>query len=327
MTSMATLSGFGAVNAPYEYLSVFSRGYDPQALVRLNRLIVQTMETIAAKKRKLAVSHHQEQRRRSSSGSSEGADVRRLEVRARDLFTEVVELRLAQKNEVFRQTTLLGQFSDRLGYVYLVYCGYKMVMSCVNIVFDRDPKTDPITRGFEIALMMLSKTALNVEVNVAFWAQLISFVMVGVLVFTSLRGFLILVVNIFRSVASPFNSDVLVLALGELCALYFISSLLLMRMNLPLDHRRLLTDVLGAHDIPFTHRWFDVVFVVSASSTLVVLTVLHNAKRSRATWSAKQIASISGVSGTSFSSPSKDNTYATMRRSTSSTNGKTLKVT
>lgn len=132
---------------------------------------------------------------------------------------------------------------------------------------------------------------LNVEINVGFWAQLISFVMVGVMVVTSLRGFLILVLNIFRSVASPLNADVWVLAMGEICALYFVTSLLLMRMNLPVEYRRLLTSVLGTQDIPFTHRWFDVIFITSSSCTIVILTALHRAKRVRALWSIQQISS------------------------------------
>ena len=279
---MATLSGFGAVNAPYEYLSIFSRSYDGQAVTILNRLLIQTMETIAAKKRKTLMQN-------KSISKSEIKIIRKLETRSRELFSELVELRYAQKMENFRMKTLIGQFSDRLGYLYLAYCIYKIFMSSINIIFDRDPKTDPITRGFEIGLGILSKMTLNVEINVAFWAQLISFIMIGVLVFTSVRGFLILVLNIFRSVASPFNYDTWVLAMGELCALYFISSLLLMRMNLPIEYRRLLTIVLGAQDIAFTHRWFDVVFVTSALITFLLLTSLHQAKNERADWSTEQI--------------------------------------
>lgn len=77
--------------------------------------------------------------------------------------------------------------------------------------------------------------------------------------------------------------------MGELCALYFTSSLLLMRMNLPIDYRQLLNHVVGSADIPLTHRWFDVVFVISASSTLVLLTGLHRAKLNRAAWSQGQV--------------------------------------
>lgn len=201
---MATLSGFGAVNAPYEYLSMFSRRYDARAVPRLNRLLLQTLETIAAKKRNILTS------RKHVSFKSTLRTIKTLETRSRDLFSELVELRIAQKKEEFRKRTLIGRFSDRLGYLYLAYCTYRVVMSSINIIFDRDPKTDPITRGFEIALLILSRMTLNVEIPVALWAQHLSFIMVGVLVFTSLRGFLILVLNVFRSVASPFNSDVYV---------------------------------------------------------------------------------------------------------------------
>lgn len=292
VTIMAALSGFGAVNAPYEYLSIFSRDFNPQTLARLNRALLQTLETIGAKKRK---------RLRLGALAGEPQTIARLETRSHDLFSEIVELHYARKMEHFRRHTLIGQFSDKLGWLYLVYCVYKMVMSSVNIVFDRDPKTDPITRGFEIGLAVMGPSV----VSVTFWAQLISFVMVGILVFTSLRGFLLLVLNVFRRVASPLNSDVWVLALGELCALYFVSSLLLMRMNLPVEHRQVLTAVLGAQDIFFTHRWFDLVFVSSASTTVLLLAGLHQAKLARAAWSFQVTKSSSGDSALSVASHKK----------------------
>ena len=37
-----------------------------------------------------------------------------------------------------------------LGYFLSVYCLYKMVIATVNIIFDRDPTKDPVTRGFEV---------------------------------------------------------------------------------------------------------------------------------------------------------------------------------
>lgn len=53
--------------------------------------------------------------------------------------------------------------------------------------------------------------------------------------------------------------------------MYFCSSVLLMRMNLPAEYRVIITEVLGNLHFNFYHRWFDVIFLVSALSTIVVL--------------------------------------------------------
>lgn len=39
-----------------------------------------------------------------------------------------------------------------LGYAFSAYCLYRMVMSSINIILDRDPTKDPVTRGFEVRL-------------------------------------------------------------------------------------------------------------------------------------------------------------------------------
>ena len=53
--------------------------------------------------------------------------------------------------EAVRQSmTRRGRFFNMLGYFLSVYCLYKMVMATVNIIFDRDPTKDPVTRGFEV---------------------------------------------------------------------------------------------------------------------------------------------------------------------------------
>lgn len=42
-------------------------------------------------------------------------------------------------------------------------------------------------------------------------------------------------------------------------------------MNLPAEYRVIITEVLGNLHFNFYHRWFDVIFLVSALSTIVVL--------------------------------------------------------
>lgn len=48
-----------------------------------------------------------------------------------------------------------------------------------------------------------------------------------------------------------------------------------MRMNMPAEYRIIITQVLGELQFNFYHRWFDVIFLVSALSSIVFLYLAH----------------------------------------------------
>ena len=58
--------------------------------------------------------------------------------------------------------------------------------SSINIIFDRVGKVDPVTRSIEIVVNYF-----DINFDVQFWSQHISFLLVGVIVITSIRGLLI----------------------------------------------------------------------------------------------------------------------------------------
>ena len=68
-----------------------------------------------------------------------------------------------------------GRFFNAMGYVWSAYCVYKMVMSCVNIVFKRVGMLDPITNTVQLTL----RYSLGLRIDLSMWAQQASFVMVG----------------------------------------------------------------------------------------------------------------------------------------------------
>ena len=48
-----------------------------------------------------------------------------------------------------------------------------------------------------------------------------------------------------------------------------------MRMNMPLEYRSIITQVLGDLQFSFYHRWFDVIFLISALSSIGTLYMAH----------------------------------------------------
>lgn len=58
--------------------------------------------------------------------------------------------------------------------------------SLVNIVFDRVGRKDPVTKGMEIAVHWM-----GLDIDVQFWSQHVSFFLVGIIIVTSIRGFVL----------------------------------------------------------------------------------------------------------------------------------------
>lgn len=55
----------------------------------------------------------------------------------------------------------------------------------INIIFDRRDTMDPITKILNFLLIWF-----HFEIDVDFWSQYISFILVGVMISASIRGFL-----------------------------------------------------------------------------------------------------------------------------------------
>merc|ERR1711935_857822 len=143
-------------------------------------------------------------------------------------------------------------------------------MALINIVFNRIKKKDPVTRGFEIAVHWFG---LNVDVEV--WSQQISFLLVGVLIVLSVRNLLIQLTKLFHFFASSSSVNFIVLFMSQVMGMYFISLVILMRMNMPARYREIIGKVLGDLEFNFYHRWFDVIFLVSATFTILYVTLTY----------------------------------------------------
>lgn len=257
---MAILSGFGAVNCPYEYLSVFWRRIGEDEIAFLEKRLLHNMEILLAKKKRRAFEQRAVARRRiagdaqSTSARSllnplgwfrrnakEGsyikdldAEIETLESLSRELFLEIHDMRDAQDRSK-RAQTLRGRVFNLFGYVLSVFCVYKMIMSTINVVFRRNREKDPITDAIEKLLYVWPSVSL--WINLRFISEVASLALVGILVFTQTRGFLLTLVKIFRAWSSIVSSNSAVLWLAHLMGMYFVSSFVLMRMNLHPVHR------------------------------------------------------------------------------------------
>uniref|UniRef100_A0A0X3P8H9 Golgi pH regulator B n=2 Tax=Schistocephalus solidus TaxID=70667 RepID=A0A0X3P8H9_SCHSO len=290
VTIMALLSGFGAVNYPYTCMSLFAQPVSQEDIQASEKRLLQTYGMLLAKKRRLV--QVETERKCATTNSSNRfwgvikavgtsfvnssvstkalrEEIVSLEEVSRHLFLELHNLRCAQERIEFSRT-LKGLYFNFLGYFFCVYCIWKIFVSTINILFNRVGLQDPITRGIDIAVHYF-----GFEFNVKFWSQQISFWLVGVIVVTSIRGLLITLTKFFYAIASTKSSNVIVLLIAHIMGTYFLSSVVLLRMNMTAEYRTILTQILGDLQFHFYHRWFDVIFLVSAVSSIFFLYIAH----------------------------------------------------
>ncbi|XP_075372323.1 Golgi pH regulator B isoform X2 [Mycteria americana] len=264
VTLMALLSGFGAVNCPYTYMSYFLRiAVAHRTMFQRGEVhnkptgfwgMIKSVTTSVAGSENLSLIQQ---------------EVDALEELSRQLFLETADLH-ATKERIEYSKTFQGKYFNFLGYFFSIYCVWKIFMATINIVFDRVGKTDPVTRGIEITVNYL-----GIQFDVKFWSQHISFILVGIIIVTSIRGLLITLTKFFYAISSSKSSNVIVLLLAQIMGMYFVSSVLLIRMSMPLEYRTIITEVLGELQFNFYHRWFDVIFLVSALSSILFLYLAH----------------------------------------------------
>jgi len=300
VTVMALLSGFGAVNYPYTSMAIFMRTVTASDVAGIERKLLHTMEMTVAKKKRIAMAQRELQKQQQEAAARAEAksgswwrkfsmpiggagssttihenipqlrqDILALEELSRQLFMEINEMQ-TMRERIDWSKTFQGKYFNFLGYFFSLYCIWKIFISTVNIVFDRVGRVDPITKGMEIAVHWF-----GLDIEVDFWSQHISFILVGTIVFCSTRGLLLTMSKFFIWISSPKSSNFVVLFLSQIMGMYFVSMVLLMRMNMPEEYRSIITTVLGDLQFNFYHRWFDVMFLVAALCTLAILSLAH----------------------------------------------------
>jgi golgi pH regulator len=308
VTAISFLSGFGAVYNPYTKLPFFSLPVTSSRIKRSEATLLRSMHLMISKKRRLAqilfsrkkrAGHHQQDTKSiwssvtsmfsSSSSNHKDSEISRLRTEClalerfhEETFQEIDECR-SELRFSERSKTCIGRFYTLCGYVLVVYGIYKVLSSTKNIVLRSIKNVDSMTRSIEIA-ESVTGMELKSYVDVHFWLQQASFVMMAVMVVTSVRGFVKALLAVFSASSShsATRSELLCLILAEIMGLYFVAQVMMWRMELPQDYRKVVTQALGENiEFNFYHRWSDEIFLSSSAISALVLTFLHKTRESR----------------------------------------------
>ncbi|CAE8682221.1 unnamed protein product, partial [Polarella glacialis] len=175
VTVVATLSGFGAVNFPFQSMHSFLRPVTQQQVADVEQRLLRTMRLIASKKRQELLQKQEDLRLAAAKrpaaepwlsgrvfefvkgpwaamealaaavggGGTAALERRQLEMEiqalegfSRELFVELDELIQARLRELKAQT-LLGQVMNVLGRCCSAICIYKILMSSINLLLRR----------------------------------------------------------------------------------------------------------------------------------------------------------------------------------------------
>ncbi|KCV73011.1 hypothetical protein H696_00561 [Fonticula alba] len=198
-------------------------------------------------------------------------------------FSTLSAIRNAFNRRAFSQT-LHGRYLDALGHVLSFYGAYRLLMSVINVLSAAaaggggigdsgagpraGPHIDPVSRALGLVSQYLgAEQATALSLNAL--GVHISFLLIGILVFTNVRGFLFHFIKLFHSLSTSQSGAHLALLMAQLQGAYACACVLQLRGNLPDAAHSAVTAVLGGARLAFrvfTH-WFDLVFLMAACLT------------------------------------------------------------
>ena len=224
----------------------------------------------------------------------------------RSLFLELKERRALKKRAVESRTTF-GRAKNTSGVLMSVCCAVKLLSVFGQIVLGKAKNVDVVTKTLQLLLLSHS-----VNVTAEQLSQYLSLAFIAFLVGSSTRNFLYFLSRAFDALGTIASSvsggsnvsettTSLVLFCTEIVGLYFLSSVLLVREQLPSQYRdgktfslfggdmRDLSDTFfgmeerdeedaSAQSKPektFYQSWYDLIFFVSSFASLLVLFAFH----------------------------------------------------
>jgi golgi pH regulator len=317
VTLVAVLSGYGSVSVPFSYISLFIRPVERAEIDAMEGQLQQTQNSIAEKRRSIAqIRDEMELNSNGDSGiggfggkkgragpsiwgritsiiipsagrrnsqqliSQLEAEVSSLDALRQALFADVIELKRERERALVART-IYGHVQNFLGYVLSLYCLYRMFASTKALVLGEDTSSDPVSRSLGFVVRLFSGG--TVKLNVSVFSQYLTLIFIGFISVTSLRGFMKHLTRFFSVLGgnTPGHGKTLVLLLTELLGFYTISTLLLLRRQLPERYRDSVTAAIGGElEFDLYHKAFHALFLVSASISVALF--WSQAARSRA---------------------------------------------
>lgn len=288
VTAMAQLSGFAAVKCSEMYITRMVHRVEASEIQESRNLIRNTLEALLEKQRQLAgVSESSSTTWRNrvgnksvggrildlvhgSSGSMETQrrslqnEIFKLENIQRRQFTDLLDLQTlyTQQSQPF---SFRRVYTDVLGYAVSALCIHKMITSTLNVVLNRERTKDPVTSVFEF----LSNYFFHFDIDTSLWSQQLSFLLVAVLAVSQIRNLLRQCMKISSIASAWISEEIVLLLLTEVMGMYFLSSIVMFRMNIPEMYRKSLTAAIGNIEFQFYYTWFDAIFVVSATTSIL----------------------------------------------------------
>eukprot|EP01053_Blabericola_migrator_P005684 Blabericola_migrator_1__5683@NODE_2887_length_2239_cov_77_952118_g1811_i0_p1_GENE_NODE_2887_length_2239_cov_77_952118_g1811_i0NODE_2887_length_2239_cov_77_952118_g1811_i0_p1_ORF_typecomplete_len509_score103_86ABA_GPCR/PF12430_8/6_1e03ABA_GPCR/PF12430_8/7_4e35GPHR_N/PF12537_8/5_7e09DUF3681/PF12442_8/0_32DUF3681/PF12442_8/2_4e03_NODE_2887_length_2239_cov_77_952118_g1811_i03311857 len=207
------------------------------------------------------------------------AEVSSLDALAIELMNNLNEMR-AIRSMYLRSQTLKGRVLNAIAWTMVGACIYRVTTAVVNVTFRRTPEIDPATKAINTVLNFV-----HLDLDVEYWATLLSLVYVGYIVYGTITGFGQKIKSLVEMSSNRIGMEMMVLGITEIQTLYFCACTLLLRANLPPQRREIITQVLG-ESLAFGEFYLqsDFVFIISSLLSVVLAAV---AVRSR-TWKARK---------------------------------------
>lgn len=235
---------------------------------------------------------HVQESRSSSTLRSAGAEVAALRNALRQCAGSLRALQRRREAQA-RAASVRGMLEDTLAALFGAYGVQKVTMAMRALAF---PQAMLSTREPMLFRLVAAAGYLVPAEDVAAYSQALSLTLVGILIFSSTRGFIrqasSISARIGRSARSggggnpngPSLSDLIGCAFAHVMGFYFFSSVLLVRTSLPHKYRVGISEAVGELGFAFYHHWFDAIFLAAASLTTATLLMRSaaDAQRQRA---------------------------------------------
>ncbi|CAO3680681.1 unnamed protein product [Rhizopus stolonifer] len=289
VTVISILSGFGMANTPF--MAWYQQHVTEEDYRAAERAYTQTNKMVQDKKVTLDKMKQQQDptENKSSSGyvgrfvsSIFGQDqeavlleteIEQLEGLTANMKSDLEELERGRTRSLYA-TTWKGKTWRLINKGFAIYCVYRFIVTIVNVVLQRQQGTsDPITRALSIIISEFD----SFNIDPGFWSQQLSFWFAGIIVFSSVRSFLKLVTKILDifMLQVTFSTPNVLMLTAQVMGMYFLSSVLMIQMNLPPEYRYLLSSSIQSVESDLFKYWSDAISVVSCIISYCIIYVLH----------------------------------------------------